>query len=93
MSARGIIVTAKCETGEFDFVSRFFGPAAGIDEDPVTGSAHTLLTPYWSGKLGRTKMNAFQASARGGRIAVELKADRVLLGGNAITVFRGELLS
>ena len=92
VSARGIIVTAKCESGEYDFISRFFGPAAGIDEDPVTGSAHTILTPYWAEKLGRTKMSAFQASSRGGRVSVELKGDRVLLGGNARTVFRGELL-
>lgn len=91
-TARGIIVTSRSDCEQYDFVSRFFGPAVGIDEDPVTGSAHTMLAPYWSTKLGKSKMNAFQASRRGGSISVELVADRVHLGGHAKTVFCGELL-
>jgi PhzF family phenazine biosynthesis protein len=87
---RGVIVTSR--SNEFDFVSRFFAPGSGIDEDPVTGSAHCCLTPYWSTKLGKTEMRAFQASKRGGVIDVRLDGERVKLGGRAVTVFRGELL-
>ena len=86
---RGVIVTSK--SSEFDFISRFFAPGSGIDEDPVTGSAHCCLTPYWSAKLGKTEMTAFQASRRGGVVRVRLAGDRVKLGGNAVTVLRGEL--
>jgi predicted PhzF superfamily epimerase YddE/YHI9 len=75
-----------------DFVSRFFAPAAGIDEDPVTGSAHCALTPYWSAKLGRTSFLARQLSARGGTLRVRLDGDRVKLGGQAVTVLRGTLV-
>ena len=91
-SVRGVIVTARSSTAEFDFVSRFFAPGAGVDEDPVTGSAHTALGPYWGEKLGKTEMTAYQASARGGVVRVTLAGDRVLLGGQAVTVMTGELL-
>lgn len=86
---RGVIVTSR--SPEFDFVSRFFAPGSGIDEDPVTGSAHCCLTPYWSAKLGKEEMTAFQASRRGGVVHVRLAGDRVKLGGEAVTVLRGEL--
>ncbi len=88
---RGVIVTARSSTPEFDFISRFFAPGSGIDEDPVTGSAHCCLTPYWAEKLGKTEMTAFQASPRGGVVHVRLDGDRVKLAGNAVTVLRGEL--
>ena len=89
---RGIIVTARAETSPYDFVSRFFAPAAGVDEDPVTGSAHCALAPYWAAKLNKTRMLAYQASARGGIVRVELRGDRVGLSGQAVTVVRGELI-
>lgn len=89
--ARGIIVTATCETEEYDFISRFFAPAAGIDEDPVTGSAHCCLGPFWHSKLGKDEMLAYQASKRGGVVYISLKGDRVILGGKAVTVLRGEM--
>jgi len=92
LPVRGVIVTSR-SSGEFDFVSRFFAPGSGIDEDPVTGSAHTALGPYWGAKLGKTELNAFQASARGGVVRVRLQGDRVILGGQAVTVMTGELLS
>ena len=88
---RGIIVTARAEGRALDFVSRFFAPAAGVDEDPVTGSAHCALAPYWGAKLGKTEMTGFQASRRGGRVGVRLVRDRVLLIGRAVTVLAGEL--
>ncbi len=90
IGARGVIVTARGENG-FDFVSRFFAPGAGIDEDPVTGSAHCCLGPFWGERLNKTELLAFQASARGGTVRVSVKGDRVLLGGQAVTVLRGEL--
>jgi PhzF family phenazine biosynthesis protein len=90
--SRGVIVTARSEGGEFDFVSRFFAPGAGIDEDPVTGSAHCVLGPYWAKHLGKTELLAYQASQRGGVIKVSLVGDRVKLGGQAVTVMRGELV-
>ncbi len=90
--ARGVIVTAQGTNGA-DFVSRFFAPAAGVDEDPVTGSAHCLLAPYWAGRLGRDDLVGYQASARGGTVRVGLRGDRVLLGGRAVTVLRGDLLA
>lgn len=92
VEARGVIVTARGENAGVDFVSRFFAPAAGVAEDPVTGSAHCCLTPYWAGKLGKTEMDARQVSARGGRVRVRLDGDRVRLFGQAVTVLRGELL-
>src|SRR5947207_3308676 len=91
LPVRGVIVTARSATSEFDFVSRFFAPGSGIDEDPVTGSAHTALGPYWGGILGKTEMTAYQASARGGIVRVKLQGDRVLLGGQAVTVMAGDL--
>jgi PhzF family phenazine biosynthesis protein len=90
---RGVIVTSRSSDPRFDFVSRFFAPGSGVDEDPVTGSAHCALTPYWSKKLGKTEMTAYQASARGGVVHVRLAGDRVKLGGRAVTIFRGELLA
>lgn len=89
---RGIIVTARATGGDYDFVSRFFAPGSGIDEDPVTGSAHCTLTPFWAGRLGRTELTAYQASLRGGFIRVRLDGGRVRLGGRAVTVLRGDLL-
>ena len=93
VEARGIIVTSRATTAGYDFVSRFFAPRAGVPEDPVTGSAHCALTPFWSERLDRTEMTAYQASPRGGVIRVRLAGDRVMLAGQAVTVLRGELLS
>ena len=86
---RGVIVTARA--AEWDFVSRFFAPASGVPEDPVTGSAHCALGPYWAARLGRTDLIGFQASSRGGRVRVSVRGKRVRLGGSACTVLRGEL--
>lgn len=91
LNVRGVMVTARAAAGEHDFVSRFFAPGAGIDEDPVTGSAHCALGPYWGDKLGKDEMLAFQASARGGVVRVRLAGDRVKLAGKAVTVLRGKL--
>jgi PhzF family phenazine biosynthesis protein len=91
LPVRGVIVTSRAESGEYDFASRFFAPAAGVDEDPVTGSAHCCLTPYWSRKLGKTTFVARQLSARGGTLRLRLDGDRVKLGGQAVTVLRGTL--
>ena len=88
---RGVIVTAWSSTPDFAFVSRFFAPACGINEDPVTGSAHCALGPYWQAKLGRSDFMAYQASARGGTVKVSVRGERVLLGGQAVTVSRIEL--
>jgi PhzF family phenazine biosynthesis protein len=93
IQARGVIATAKSSTAGFDFVSRFFAPAVGVNEDPVTGSAHCALTPYWSDRLGKTAMTGFQASTRGGIVRVRLQGGRVILGGQAVTVMTGELLA
>jgi PhzF family phenazine biosynthesis protein len=93
VNCRGTIVTAVSSDSQFDFVSRFFAPAAGIEEDPVTGSAHCCLADFWAKRLGRTKMVGFQASARGGIVGVELRADRVMLRGEAVIIARGELLA
>ena len=93
LPCRGVIVTAPGDDGVHDFVSRFFGPQSGVDEDPVTGSAHCALAPYWAGVFGRTALVGFQASPRGGTVRVQLEGDRVLLSGHAITVLRGELLA
>ncbi|HYB53887.1 MAG TPA: PhzF family phenazine biosynthesis protein, partial [Thermoanaerobaculia bacterium] len=90
--SRGVIVTAAAtETAGFDFISRFFAPAAGIDEDPVTGSAHCCLGPFWGARLGKRSLSGYQASARGGAVAVRLIDSRVMLGGRAVTVARGEI--
>ena len=92
IDARGVIVTAEGDVRGVDFVSRFFAPRTGIPEDPVTGSAHCALAPYWAKQLGRSELTGFQASARGGVVRVELKGERVLLAGKARTVVRGHLL-
>jgi PhzF family phenazine biosynthesis protein len=89
---RGLIVTSRSDESEYDFISRFFAPAAGVNEDPVTGSAHCCLAAYWRDRLGRDEMVGYQASARGGVIRVKVAGDRVLLGGRAVTVVRGELV-
>ncbi len=91
-AARGIIVTARDDEGGVDFVSRFFAPGVGVDEDPVTGSAHCALTPFWADRLGRRVLRARQLSARGGELTVELHRDRVVLEGHAVTVTTGQLL-
>jgi predicted PhzF superfamily epimerase YddE/YHI9 len=92
VEARGVIVTSRAdEHSPYDFVSRFFAPQSGVPEDPVTGSAHCALTPYWSAKLGKNELVAYQASARGGELRLRLAGDRVRLGGQAVTVLRGEL--
>jgi PhzF family phenazine biosynthesis protein len=90
LPVRGVIATARGT--DYDFVSRFFAPGSGIDEDPVTGSAHSALTPFWSKRLGKAEMIGFQASARGGEVKVRLEGDRVYMSGQAVTVLRGELL-
>ena len=87
--SRGVIVTAPGMT--VDFVSRFFAPCVGINEDPVTGSAHTVLTPYWAAILGKTELTAIQASARVGNLKLTLNNDRVLIGGNAVVYMKGEI--
>jgi PhzF family phenazine biosynthesis protein len=92
LGGRGVIVTARSENGSYDFVSRFFAPGAGIPEDPVTGSAHCGLGPYWAARLGKKELVGYQASARGGTVRVRLEGDRAHLGGHAVTVLRGELL-
>lgn len=91
LPVRGVIVTSRA--ADYDFVSRFFAPGSGIDEDPVTGSAHCALAPYWAAKLGKTELRAFQASARGGFLNLRVEGDRVRLGGQAVTVLVGELLA
>ncbi|HYX49717.1 MAG TPA: PhzF family phenazine biosynthesis protein [Ktedonobacteraceae bacterium] len=90
--ARGIIVTSLADSSEYDFVSRFFAPNAGVSEDPVTGSAHCCLSPFWSERLGKNELVGYQASARGGVVKVRYAGERVILGGQAITVLRGELV-
>lgn len=90
---RGVIVTARADAGSpFDFVSRFFAPECGVPEDPVTGSAHCALGPYWQGKLGKADLVGYQASPRGGTVLVSCHGERVRLAGTAVTVVRGELL-
>lgn len=90
---RGIIVTAQSDDARYDFVSRFFCPSVGVNEDPVTGSAHCALATYWAPRLGKDAMTGRQASARGGVVGTTLRGDRVLLAGRAVTVLRGELLA
>lgn len=90
LDSLGVIVTARGE-GAVDFVSRFFAPGAGVGEDPVTGSAHCTLVPYWAQRLGRPVLNARQVSARGGDLFCEDRGERVLIGGDAVTVMHGSL--
>jgi PhzF family phenazine biosynthesis protein len=91
LPARGVIVTSRSADERFDFVSRFFAPAVGVNEDPVTGSSHCVLTPFWSQRLGKAAMTAYQASARGGSLRVRLDGERVRIAGRAVTVIRGEI--
>lgn len=91
LGARGVIVTSKADSSEFDFVSRFFAPSWGIDEDPVTGSAHCCLGPYWMERTGKSEFRAFQASERGGVVIVSVMGERVRLGGHAVTIWEGDL--
>jgi len=96
VSTRGVIATSRAispATPGVDFVSRFFAPASGIDEDPATGSSHCCLAPFWSRRLGKNNFLAHQVSERGGVLKVTLEGDRVQLGGQAVTVLRGELLA
>lgn len=97
LAHRGVIVTAAADpdrpgAGGYDYVSRFFGPAVGVPEDPVTGSAHTALAPLWSPRLGAAELTGYQASARGGIVTTTLRGDRTLLRGGAVTVLEGDLL-
>jgi predicted PhzF superfamily epimerase YddE/YHI9 len=92
LPVRGVIVTSQARTPGYDFVSRFFAPRVGIPEDPVTGSAHCVLAPFWSNRLSREELTGYQASARGGIVRVRLDGQRVRLGGQAVTVVRGELV-
>lgn len=91
LDARGLIVTSRSSSAEYDFVSRAFYPATGVNEDPVTGSAHCALAPYWAKKLRQDKMTGYQASQRGGVVKVELAGERVYLLGQAVTVVEGQL--
>jgi PhzF family phenazine biosynthesis protein len=92
LPVRGVIVTSRSQGSGWDFVSRFFAPGSGIDEDPVTGSAHCALGPFWGERLGKRELVGYQASARGGVVRVRLAGDRVHLGGQAVTILRGELV-
>jgi PhzF family phenazine biosynthesis protein len=92
VTERGVIVTSRSSDSRFDFMSRFFAPGVGIDEDPVTGSAHCCLGAYWRRQLGKTEFLAFQASTRGGVVRVRMDEKRAYLGGKAVTVLKGELL-
>ena len=94
IDVRGVIVTARAaSTTAADFVSRFFAPGSGVDEDPVTGSAHCCLAPYWASRLGKQELTGFQASCRGGYVRVRVQGDRIKLGGKAVTVLRGMLVA
>jgi PhzF family phenazine biosynthesis protein len=93
LPARGVIVTSRSSDPRFDFVSRFFAPAVGVDEDPVTGSSHCVLVPFWARRLGKVSMTAYQASARGGVLELRLDGDRVRIAGRAVTVIRGEIVA
>ena len=88
-----MVVTARSKSADYHFVSRFFAPGLGVDEDPVTGAAHCVLGPYWGAKLGKSEVTGYQASRRGGTVRVRLAGKRVRLRGHAVTVLRGELLA
>lgn len=92
LPVRGVIVTSRSDEGAFDFVSRFFAPAVGVNEDPVTGSAHCALGPHWQARLGRSDFTAFQASPRGGVVKLSMIGERVLLSGQAVMMSRVELV-
>ena len=91
LDVRGVIVTAPSERESVDFVSRFFAPSVGVPEDPVTGSAHTVLTPFWAKKLGKKRLNALQVSKRGGSLECIDEGDRVKIGGSAVTYLKGTI--
>lgn len=91
VDCRSVVVTAKASSPPFDFVSRYFAPAVGVNEDPVTGSAHCALAPYWESRLHKPEMLAYQASARGGVLRVRPQGERVILLGQAVTIFVGQL--
>lgn len=91
LGVRGVMVTAPSQSGELDFVSRFFAPGSGIDEDPVTGSAHCALGPFWAQRLGRTELRARQCSARGGELALQVEGARVHIAGRGVTTLEGTL--
>lgn len=93
VTARGVIVTSIASSKGYDFVSRFFAPGVGINEDPVTGSAHCCLGPFWKKRLHKDEFTAYQVSERGGVVRVHLQGDRVLLSGQAVTVLKGQLLT
>ncbi|HEY8691566.1 MAG TPA: PhzF family phenazine biosynthesis protein [Chloroflexota bacterium] len=92
VDARGIAVTAPASLPGYDIASRFFAPAAGIPEDPVTGSLHCALARLWSARLAKPDLTAYQASARGGTLRLRVAGDRVLISGQAVTIFRADLL-
>jgi predicted PhzF superfamily epimerase YddE/YHI9 len=92
VECRGVIVTSKSDSQAYDFVSRCFYPATGVNEDPVTGSAHCCLGPYWQSKLMKTEMNAWQCSGRGGFLKLKITGDRILISGKAITTLRGNFI-
>ncbi len=89
---RGVIVTSRSDSAEYDFISRFFGPRVGVPEDPATGSSHCALGPFWAQRLGKNELVAYQASPRGGVLRVRLNGERIAIGGQAVTVLRAELL-
>ena len=93
LDVRGVILTARSEGGDADFVSRFFAPGIGVDEDPVTGSAHCALAPYWQLKVGKAELIGYQASARGGTVRCHVVGQRVRLSGKAVTILRGEWIA
>lgn len=93
LPVRGVIISARAKTDGYDFVSRFFAPAAGVDEDPVTGSAHCTLAPFWAERLGKKELVGYQASSRGGVVRVRVDGERVHLGGQAVTVLAAELVN
>ena len=92
LGSSGVIVTASGDDSGYDFISRFFAPGFGINEDPVTGAAHTVLGPYWAEKLGKTNLKAYQASARGGEMELIVRDDRINLIGQAVIVLEGEII-
>jgi len=91
--AKAVMVTAKSSSKEFDFLSRFFAPSLGVDEDPVTGSAHCYLAPYWGKKLKKSELTGYQTSKRGGVVKCELRGENVIIKGQAVTIFKGELIN
>lgn len=90
ISSRGFMVTGLSDVDEYDFISRFFAPGAGISEDPVTGSAHCCLGPFWAQRLQKKEMRAYQASQRGGVVRVRVEGERVMISGQAVTVLEGK---